>query len=127
MALSVLERLREWFHTHLTGPLKQMTGWERFLLLFFGFWFGVFPIPGLSTSLLLFSFLVINRKLNDPFSVSETTVAMAVNVLSTPFCIALMPFWMRLGTTMLNTGLTCKASRIIDELCVSLFYFHMFF
>lgn len=115
--MTIVDRVKGWFSTHLILPLRQMTWQERTLLLLFGFWFGIFPIPGLSTSLLLFSFLVINRKLNDPFAVSETTVAMAVNVISTPVCIGLMPFWMRLGSIFLDLSLTCKASKIIDELC----------
>lgn len=100
------------------APLREMSWTERFLLVFLGFWFGIFPVPGLSTTLLLLAFVSINRHVEKPLSVSETTVATTVNVLSTPFCIALMPFWMRLGSIIFSLETRCRASQIMDELYV---------
>ena len=119
MSQGYVSRLKEWFETHLVGPLRQMSWTEQCLLISYGLWFGIFPVPGLSTTLLLFSFLLINRYLHDRFSVSETTVATAINMLSTPICIALMPWWMRLGSFLFALESQCRASQIIDELYVS--------
>ena len=117
--MKLVEKIRIWFSTHLISPLREMSWLERFLLISFGFWFGIFPVPGLSTTLLLLSFLFINRNLDHPISVSESTVATAVNVLSTPICIALMPFWMWMGSIIFQPEMRCKASVIIDMLYVS--------
>ena len=114
--MGCFDKLKAWFQTHLVAPMKQMTWTEQFLLVFYGAWFGIFPVPGLSTTLLLFSFLVINRYFEHRFSVSETTVATAVNMLSTPICIALMPWWMWVGSFLFALETRCKASQIIDEL-----------
>ena len=119
MAVSIIERIRVWFFTHLVTPLREMSWTERILLLFFGFWFGIFPIPGLSTPLLLFAFLLINRYVQKSLTVTETTVATTMNILSTPFCIALLPFWMRLGALVFQLQASCKASQILNELYVA--------
>ena len=95
-----------------------MTWTERIVLLLFGFWFGIFPVPGLSTPILIFGFVIVNRYALQPLAVSETTVATAVNLLATPFCIALIPFWMQLGSILFGLGNRCNAKRIIDELFV---------
>jgi hypothetical protein len=116
MSVGIFERIRVWFYAHLITPLHEMTWKERILLVFFGFWFGIFPIPGLSTTLLLLAFAGINRHVEKRLTISETTVATAVNILSTPFCIALMPFWMRLGSFIFQLESKCKASQIIDQL-----------
>ena len=116
MAGNCFESVRSWFHTHLVSPLRQMSWVEQFLLISYGAWFGIFPVPGLSTTLLLFSFLVVNRYLDDRITVSESTVATAINMLSTPVCIALMPWWMRLGSLLFQLETRCRASQIIDEL-----------
>jgi len=116
MATNIFGRIKIWFMTHLVTPLHEMTWTERFILVFFGLWFGVFPVPGASTPLLLFSLVLVNRYSSKPFAVSETTVVTAVNIISTPICIALIPFWMRLGGFIFGVGSHCKASKIIDEL-----------
>jgi hypothetical protein len=67
---------------------------------------------------MLFSFFIVNRYLHDPVSVSESTVATAVNLIATPFCIALMPFWMWVGTLIFRPEAHCKASVIIKMLYV---------
>jgi hypothetical protein len=116
--MRIFEKIRLWFVTRLVKPLHEMSWLERFHLIFFGFWFGVFPIPGLSTTLLLLSFLFVNRYTKHKISVSESTVATAVNLLSTPICVALMPFWMYVGTMIFKPETQCKASVIIDMLYV---------
>lgn len=119
MAPGIFEKVRCWFAKHLVTPLREMTWIERALLISFGFWFGVFPIPGLSTTLLLLSFLFVNRYLEHPITVPESTVATAINVISTPVCIALLPFWMYIGTLIFRPETRCKASVIVDMLYVS--------
>ncbi len=120
MGTGILEKINIWFASHLVTPLKQMSWTERILLVSFGFWFGVFPIPGLSTTLLLLSFLFVNRYLEHPISVSESTVATAINIVCTPICIALMPFWMYIGTLVFRPETKCKAGVIVDMLYVRL-------
>lgn len=119
MTFAWAERIRRWFHKHLSDPLRQMSWTERLVLIAFGFWFGVFPIPGLSTPILLFGFLMINGIVREQLMVSETTVATAVNLIATPFCIALMPLWMALGGYIFGLGPRCQTSQIIDELYVT--------
>lgn len=118
MAPSLIDRTRRWFRTHLVIPLKQMSWHERLVLVALGFWFGIFPIPGLSTPILLFGFLVVNALVAKQLTMPETTVATAVNILATPFCLALMPLWMALGGYIFGLGARCEASQIIDELYV---------
>lgn len=121
--MQILEKIRLWFASHLIIPLREMTWTERLLLISFGLWFGVFPVPGLSTTLLLLSFLLVNRYSDHRITVSESTVATAINILSTPLCIALLPFWMYIGTLLFKPETRCKASVIIDMLYVTCFCF----
>jgi len=110
--------MKDWLVAHLVTPLHQMTWTERIILVIFGLWFGVFPVPGASTPLLLFGLVLVNRYASRPFAVSETTVVTAINIIATPICIALIPFWMRLGGFMFGVASHCNASKIIDELFV---------
>ena len=116
--MSLIGRIKAWFMDHLVKPLHEMTWTERIILILFGFWFGIFPVPGLSTAMLIFGFVVVNRYAIQPMTVSETTVATAINLLATPFCIALIPFWMHLGAFLFGLENRCNAKRIIDELFV---------
>jgi hypothetical protein len=120
--MGIIDKLKLWFRNNLSGPLREMTWSERILLVFFGFWFGIFPIPGLSTAILLFGLIVINRVIKRPMSVSETTVAAAVNLLSTPLSLALLPVWMIAGSHIFGLGNRCKTSKIINELFVSVLF-----
>jgi hypothetical protein len=115
----MFEKLKRWFSENLVKPLKIMSGPERFILIFIGIWFGVFPIPGLSTPTLLFAFILINRCQKPTLSVSETSVAAAINILSTPLCILLLPAWMMAGSRMFGLNDRCKALQIIKELFVN--------
>jgi hypothetical protein len=119
MSLNICGRLKDWFINHLVTPLHEMSWTERFILIIFGFWFGIFPVPGLSTAVLVFGFVIVNRYSIQPLTVSETTVATTINLLATPFCIALIPFWMNLGSLLFGLENRCNAKRIVDELCVN--------
>ncbi len=120
--MNICGRIKDWFMSHLVTPLHEMSWTERLILIIFGFWFGIFPVPGLSTAVLIFGFVVVNRYSIQPLTVSETTVATAINLLATPFCIALIPFWMHFGAVLFGLENRCNAKRIIDELCVQYQY-----
>lgn len=53
-------------------------------------------------------------------TVSETSVAATVNLLSTPACILLLPLWMMAGSAIFGFTARCKTSEILKELCVFL-------
>ena len=114
---STCRKIQDWGHTQLVVPLQQMTLLERFVCIFIGLWFGIFPIPGTSTPLLFLGIFLINRVVEHPMSISETTVAAAINLIATPICIALMPVWMQSGISIFQlSSLSCSASEIIQNL-----------
>ncbi|EER06438.1 hypothetical protein Pmar_PMAR006248, partial [Perkinsus marinus ATCC 50983] len=97
--LSWGQRIKRWFNLNFVLPARSLEKMDLGSALILGFWFGIFPIPGTSTAL-LGAFLVVFRRSrwtkwcpNAP----QSTIALGVNLLCTPLCIALIPAWLRLG------------------------------
>lgn len=112
---SIRERIGTWAYKHLIDPMYAMTWTEKIVCVIMGFWFGVFPIPGLSTPILFAAMFLINRVVHDPLSPAEYTVATAVNLLATPMLFLMLPLWIYLGQIMLSTEIDCDVAVLISE------------
>jgi hypothetical protein len=106
----------EWLQTHLFSPLYEMTLLEKVVSIFIGFWFGIFPVPGMSTPLLFIGVLCINRYVEDPLTTAETTVCTAINLLSTPLMLILLPCWITLGQMLFGHAGSCDVSGLMHDL-----------
>ena len=101
-------------------PARRMSAPQVIGAVALGLWFGIFPVPGLSTLLLTCFTLMLPRARAHGLSVPESTVALAVNVLATPLCIVLIPMWIKLGLWALRQGQEgCRVGDIVQGFEVS--------
>lgn len=112
---SLIVKLYDWVSANLLQPLLGMSLAHRFVSVFFGFWFGIFPIPGLSTPVLLSAVYCANRIISPELSISEMAVATAVNLIATPVCFALLPFWIKLGCDIFSIDSPCDTASLLTE------------
>ena len=112
---SIREQVRKWLHEHLISPMIAMTWIEKLISVFIGFWFGVFPIPGASTPILLAALFLIDRFIDDRLTTAEKTVCTAINLLCTPIIFLLLPIWIHLGQILLGNRGHCDVGELISE------------
>jgi hypothetical protein len=106
-----MSSISRWFQEKLLDPLKTLPWSGRASALFSGAWFGIFPVPGVSTFLLLFAIQFLKMR-QLPFSPPQVTIALAVNLLATPLMFAMIPMWLSAGSGLFNMQ-GCDASDII--------------
>jgi hypothetical protein len=109
------EQISGWLHKHLFSPMYAMTRVQKAVSIFIGFWFGVFPIPGLTTPVLFAAMFCINRVVEHPLSTAEYTVATAINLLSTPVLFILLPTWIHLGQMLVGSAGQCDVGQLTKE------------
>ena len=103
--------VNRWLHEKLLDPLKTLPLSGKVSAMVTGFWFGLFPVPGVSTFLLLFAIQALKIwKL--PFTPAQATISLAVNLIATPAMLALIPFWLASGSSLFNMQ-GCDAADII--------------
>ena len=107
----MLTAVGQWFHEKVVRPLNDLSVAGKLVSVAFGTWFGIFPIPAVSTFLLLFTFNVLRLRKAD-FNKAQMTLATAVNLLMTPLMFLLLPIWLAIGSFFFRLE-ECSASDII--------------
>jgi hypothetical protein len=106
-----MERVSRWFKEKLIGPLNGLSFTGKVSAIFSGLWFGIFPIPGASTFLLVFAIQYLKMR-NAPMNPAQATIALAINLLATPVMLALIPLWLSLGSGLFGLQ-GCDAADIL--------------
>ena len=106
-----MSSITRWFHEKLLDPLKILPWSGRISAVLSGAWFGVFPVPGVSTFLLMFAIQLLKIR-GLPFNTAQSTIALAVNLLATPLMLAMIPLWLSAGSGLFNLQ-GCDAGDII--------------
>ena len=101
----------QWFREKIVLPLHELSFIGKLVAITFGTWFGIFPIPGASTFLLILAFNVLTLR-KAAFNRAQMTLAMAVNFLMTPVMFLLIPFWLGVGSFIFRLT-DCSPSDII--------------
>jgi len=100
-----------WFQDKIVNPFHALPLPGKLVAFSFGSWFGLFPVPGASTLLLLLTYNVLAQR-KASFNRAQIALSMGVNLLMTPVMIMLLPVW--LGLASFFFGLPeCSASDII--------------
>jgi hypothetical protein len=107
-----MEGICNWFKERLIDPLKRLPLAAKSTAIASGLIFGLFPVPGFSTFLLLFALKALDLR-GIPFTAPQSTIALSVNLISTPAMLAMIPVWLDLGSYFLDLQ-NCTASDILD-------------
>jgi hypothetical protein len=107
-------RINYWVMKKLLHPAQQMSARQVLLSVFIGLWFGLFPVPGLSTLMLTVYTVVIRTLLwRYRLNTAQTTLAFSVNLLATPLCFILIPCWITIGVEIFRQDISrCSISEI---------------
>ena len=115
---SVARRVTDWVNGQLLEPLKSLSAASKLTSVSTGMWLGLFPLPGVSTFVVLFT-LQLMRLRGIGFSPPQMTIALAVNFLSTPLMFLCIPMWLKLGSFIFGLE-ECSASFIIPAFSKSI-------
>ena len=83
----VLQRIKDFFLNKLYYPLLELPLLQRLMCVWFGILGGIFPVPALTSG----ATAVLSALLG--FSPAQSAIAIAVNLLMTPFQFMCMPLF----------------------------------
>lgn len=103
---------RKWIAEKLVTPAQALSPVQIGLAVAIGLWGGIFPIPGLSTFATLAFCTIILRGM---FNGAMTSLAVGVNVIVTPFQVALLPVFLQLPSQIYASA-SCSVTDLLESI-----------